>query len=616
MQPLPSRHRAAWAIRRRLVRAVACAAAIALASPCAQAGAEDQNGVIVRFHSSADAQEKAQVRQDADVRRTETLPVSGMEVVKPDPGVSVKESVAALERSPDVAYAEPDAPRRAFQVPDDQYFGLLWGLDNTGQAVGGATGTPGADIRGVVAWNTTVGSRDVVVAVVDTGVDLAHPDLAPNLWANPGETGGGKDTNGLDDDGNGLIDDKVGWDWVQGDNQPLDENGHGTHVAGTIAAQGNDGTGVTGVAWRASVMPLRVLDANGSGRVSDLVKAYQYAAGNGARIVNASLGGGSFSQAEHDAIAAAKDVLFVVAAGNDAANNDTTGSYPCDYNLDNIVCVAATDQNDQLASFSNYGTSSVQLAAPGVNIASAWPSDRWALLDGTSMATPHVSGVAALAVSANPSITVAGLRRALLSSVDSLPALQGRVTTGGRIDAARAVAAAQGVPPPPEPAPAPPASASPPAAPAPAVAAPPPPQAAPVPVPLAPSVAPNPAPDRVPPSVSISLAPRVSRAAALSRGIGLRLRCSERCTIRSELVVSGATARRLGLSRAGRQVVVARMQGRILRAGSLTTRLRPSAGARRRLARAAPVTLTIRAIATDPAGNRRARTARTVLRAP
>src|SRR3954471_13216368 len=240
------------------------------------------SGVVVRFKSTADAAERAAARAAADVEREQVLPVAGMEVVDPDSGVSVRESVAALERSDDVAYAEPDVRRTAFAAPNDPSFSPLWGLRNTGQTVGGTPGTPAADIDADLAWDTTVGSRDVVVGVVDTGVDVTHPDLAANVWVNPGENGAGRESNGLDDDGDGLIDDRMGWDWAAGDTQPLDENGHGTHVSGTIAGGGDDATGVAGMAWRASVMPLRVLDATGSGRVSDTIKAYGYAAAHGA----------------------------------------------------------------------------------------------------------------------------------------------------------------------------------------------------------------------------------------------------------------------------------------------------------------------------------------------
>jgi thermitase len=575
-------------------------------------GPAPASGVVVRFKPTADAGERAAARATADVKREQALPVAGMEVVKPGPGVSVQESVAALERSNDVAYAEPDVRRTSFAAANDPYFSLLWGLRNTGQTVGGTPGTPDADIDADLAWDTTVGSRDVVVGVVDTGVDITHPDLGPNVWANPGENGAGRESNGVDDDSDGLIDDRMGWDWAAGDNQPLDENGHGTHVSGTVAARGDDATGVAGVAWRASVMPLRVLDSTGSGKVSDAIKAYGYAAAHGARVVNASLGGGASSRAERDALAAAPNVLFVVAAGNEGADNDATPAYPCDYALENVVCVAASDQNDRLAGFSNYGAGTVDLAAPGVNIASAWPDGQWALLDGTSMATPHVTGAAVLALAANPRLDTAGLRRALLSSADPLPALAGRVVSGGRLNAARAVAAATGSPPP--------ADDTAAAQPAPRPAAPQP-QAGPTtsaaPAPTAPAgapaatVAPARAPDRIAPGLTVAPV-RTTRAAALARGFRVTVRCSERCTLSVRLTAAAATARRFGLTGTA---TLARTDARISSAGARTVVLRPSAGVRRRLARAKTVRLAVSTEATDAAGNRRARAAGITLRA-
>jgi subtilisin family serine protease len=581
-------------------------------------GPSPAGGVVVRFKSGVDAGERAQARDEADVRREQSLPVSGMEVVKPDPGVSVHASVAALERSDDVAYAERDVRRAAFAAPDDSFFGLEWGLSNGGQTVGGVAGTPDADIDADQAWDTTVGSADVVVGVVDTGLDLGHPDLATNVWSNPDERGAGRESNGVDDDGDGLVDDTTGWDWAAGDNQGLDENGHGTHVSGTIAGRADDAMGVAGVAWRARLMALRILDASGSGRVSDAIKAYGYAAVHGARIVNASLGGGSFSRAERDAIAAARDVLFVVAAGNEGADNDTTPSYPCDYDLPNVVCVAASDQHDELAGFSNYGATSVDLAAPGVNIASAWPGARWALLDGTSMATPHVAGAAVLALAANPRLDTAGLRAALLSSVDALPALAGRVATGGRLNAARAVAAAAGTPAPDTavgaqaPRPSTPAAPAPtprttPAATAPSAPAPTAPVAAP-----AQTVAPARAPDRIAPGLTVRAPARLELRRAQANGVRVTARCSERCTVRLTLVGDRATARRLRLT----SKVLALGEAHISTAGAMTRILRLSATARRRFARVRTVRLKLTAQATDPAGNRRTRSVALTLRAP
>lgn len=405
--------------------------------------------VLVRFHADADAGERREARRDADADFVEPLPLSGLQVVDPEPGVAVDEAVAALERSPDVLYAEPDALRTTAATPNDQFFNLQWGLRNTGQLVRGTTGAPGADIDATSAWNIATGNTGVAVGVLDSGVDVSHPDLNSNIRRNPGETGGGRETNRLDDDGNGFRDDVTGWDWVQDDNSPNDGDGHGTHVAGTIGARGNDGTGVTGVAWQAGLVPLRVLDDNGSGSVSDLIQGYAYAQRNGIRIVNASLGGSGSSQSERAALVAAPNVLFVVAAGNDGVDNDTTGSFPCNYDLANVVCVAASDSFDALPGFSNYGAGTVDLAAPGVNVLSTSPGNRTAWMSGTSMATPHVAGVAALVRSLRPSASVAAIRATLLGSVDVMPSLRGCVATGGRLNAYRALSGAAQIPPPP-----------------------------------------------------------------------------------------------------------------------------------------------------------------------
>ncbi len=352
----------------RLVDGESSLATVSAGGTAAEPRAEN---VIVRFEPGTAAGERAEARSDADVRVEETLPLPNTQLVAPDAGQSPAEAAEQLERSPAVRYAEPDAPRRAFAVvPDDRYFGVQWGLNNSGQSVGGTAGTVDADIDAPEAWQLTTGSAAVTVAVIDSGVELDHSDLAGAIWRNAGESGDRREYNGADDDGNGLIDDWRGWDWVEGDNDPTDANGHGTHVAGTVGARGNDGRGVARVAWDVSLMPLRTLGADGSGYVSDVIRAYGYAGARKAHVVNASLGGSAFSRAERDAIAAAPQTLFVVAAGNDGADNDREPSYPCNYTLDNVVCVAATDQRDGVADFSNYGATTVDLAAPGVNVAS------------------------------------------------------------------------------------------------------------------------------------------------------------------------------------------------------------------------------------------------------
>jgi subtilisin family serine protease len=498
------------------------------------------------------------------------LGVPGLELVRVKG--SVPSAIAALEANPAVAYAEPNWIYHAEAVPNDPRYSQLWGLTK---------------INAPAAWNTTTGSAAVKVAVVDTGIATDHLDLSANVVP--------------------------GFDFVQGDADPRDFNGHGTHVAGTIGARGNNAIGVTGVDWQVSLMPVRVLDGNGSGSNANVSAGFAYACSHGASIVNASLGGTGYSSAMRDAIASAScaNTLFVVAAGNNGANNDSTPHYPCNYgappdNLANVVCVAATDQNDVLANFSDYGQS-VDLAAPGVNIPSTWPaydtlasegfedpfanwttytaagvpfgrstthaggaysatdspaggysanSDTWLYrstsmaslagrvgchltynlrldtqlnhdffhvfgsadglnfsgnqwsgstggsfvalttdvsaydgsasffpalrlasdgdavtgdggylddlalqclkptaedyntISGTSMATPHVTGVAALVKAAHPSYTVAQLKNAILSGVDRVASLNGRVATGGRLNACKAVGCGAALKPP------------------------------------------------------------------------------------------------------------------------------------------------------------------------
>ena len=293
----------------------------------------------------------------------------GLRRVALDKGVTVERAIAQLEARADVVYAEPNYLVRAAAVPNDSRFGELWGLHNTGQRVQGVSGSSDADIDAPEAWNLTTGSANVTVAVLDSGVAYDHPDLVPNMWVNGAEVAG----NGVDDDRNGFVDDRRGWDFVSDDNAPTDQQGHGTHVAGTIGARGNNDvagggtTDVAGVAWNVRLMPVRVLNEAGEGSSADLIAGIDYARRNGAQIGNLSLGARFASQAMYDALAAAGGVTWLAAAGNDWMDVDLWGHYPCKFDLANIVCVAATDQRDQLASFSNYGATSVDLAAPGVS---------------------------------------------------------------------------------------------------------------------------------------------------------------------------------------------------------------------------------------------------------
>jgi large repetitive protein len=411
--------------------------------------------VLVKFKSETPAVIEQGVHAAMGAVRKRELGLRGGRVtqVRLPHGMTVEEGVTRYRNNANVEYAEPNYLRHTLVVPNDTRFGELWGLNNTGQPVNGVHGTADADIDAPEAWDVTTGSSNVVVAVVDSGVDRSHPDLAANIWTNAGEVPG----NGVDDDGNGFIDDVHGWDFVDNDNDPNaeDDISHGTHVSGTIAAVGNNSVGVTGVMWTAQIMPVRFIDAMGEGGLAEEVMAIQYAIDNGAKIINASFGGAGFSLTEYNEIAAANaaGLLLVAAAGNEKANNDAIPSYPASYDvshvvqgishpgLPNIIAVAATTQTDALASFSNYGITSVHLGAPGTNILSTvnMPTVGYAFYQGTSMATPHVTGVAGLVASVDPSLTPAEIRRAIVNSVDKKSLLASKVLSGGRLNAFGAV---------------------------------------------------------------------------------------------------------------------------------------------------------------------------------
>ena len=371
------------------------------------------------------------------------------------PGASTQDVLGWASRTTGVSYVEPDFVIAPTIASNDPSRGQLWGLDNTGQS----GGVVDADIDAPEAWNTTTGSRNVVVAVIDTGMDYKHPDLAANTWRNPGEVAG----DGIDNDRNGFIDDVRGWDFANNDANPMDDNGHGSHVSGTIGAVGNNGTGVVGVNWQVSIMPLKFLDASGSGSTSAAVAAINYATrmrrdfGINVVATNNSWGGGGLSTALRDAIdaGAGAGILFVAAAGNESNNNDATPAYPASYTGTSVISVAATDRSNRLASFSNYGATGVDLAAPGVSILSTTPNNSYASYSGTSMATPHVTGTVALLAAANPQATAAQIRTAILSSTTPVAGLTGKVATGGLLNAAAALQALGAAAPAPTPTPTP-----------------------------------------------------------------------------------------------------------------------------------------------------------------
>jgi subtilisin family serine protease len=345
---------------------------------------------------------------------------------------SVNAAVQASQADPNIEYAEPNYIYTKFEpapraTPNDPRFDELYAMQNSNDA----------DIDAVEAWDTQQGSKDILVGVIDTGVDYNHEDLSANMWRNPGESGDGKENNGVDDDGNGYVDDVFGWNFQGDNNDPLDDNGHGTHVSGTIGAVGNNGTGVVGVNWQVSIMALKFLDANGSGELADAIPAIIYAADMGAHLTSNSWGGGGFSQAMQDAIEYARDrsSIFVAAAGNNGLNNDDFANYPSNYDVANVIAVAANDRNDNLASFSNTGKKTVDLSAPGVDILSCQPGNSYQTLSGTSMATPHVSGVLGLTLAQYPGISYRDAMIRVLGSVDIKSQFNNTTATGGRLNA-------------------------------------------------------------------------------------------------------------------------------------------------------------------------------------
>lgn len=359
-------------------------------------------------------------------------------------GVDVQTALGLYQGDPNVLYVEPDYRLELNRMPNDPGFWQLWSLHNGGQD----GGIFDVDIDAPEAWDVTTGSESLIVAVIDTGIDYRHPDLAANMWVNRGEIPG----NGIDDDRNGYIDDVYGYDFANRDGDPMDDHFHGTHVAGTIGAVGDNEIGIVGVNWRVQLMALKFLDASGGGYTSDAIAALNYAVANGAKVSNNSWGGGDFSQAFLTALrnASARGHIFVAAAGNDSSDNDQYPFYPANYNVENVVSVAATDGADKLAWFSNYGRRTVDLAAPGVNIYSTLPTrmtpamrdsglpTEYGTLSGTSMATPHVTGVIALVQGLHPDWSVSQVIQQVLQTTDAVPGAA-RTISGGRLNAAGAV---------------------------------------------------------------------------------------------------------------------------------------------------------------------------------
>jgi len=406
---------------------------------------------IVKFRTAPAAGDVQQLGQQHDLDRMERAGRAGALRIR-SRSRSAADLVRRLAANPNVEYVEPNYILRAVAQPDDPQFPQLWGLLNTGQTINGVAGTPGVDIHATDAWDVTVGSRDNVVAVIDTGVDYTHPDLADNIWSAP-------DAFTVTIAGLQITCPKGshGFNAITKVCDPMDDNVHGTHVSGTIGGVGNNGVGVTGVNWTASIMASKFLDANGSGTLADALNAISFVIqakqafastlGANVRVMSNSWGGGNFSQAMLDEInlANTNDMLFVAAAGNNSSSNDSLPFYPASYNAPNVIAVAATSNLDQLAYFSNYGATTVHLGAPGVDIVSTAPNNGYLMASGTSMATPHVSGAAMLVLS-RCSLSTADLKGALIASVDAVPALAGKTTSGGRLDVNGALRACTALP--------------------------------------------------------------------------------------------------------------------------------------------------------------------------
>jgi subtilisin family serine protease len=391
--------------------------------------------VLIKFKIPVRLQDIQNIVPELRVFKNYRFPSFSIWRMKIPPHRTVEEILNIYRKHPLIEYIEPNFYAYGVSIiPNDPNFNQLWFLHNWGQT----WGTPDSDMDAPEAWTFTTGSTDIIVAVIDTGVDYNHEDLYPNMWTNPYEIPG----NGIDDDNNGYVDDIYGINAIDGSGNPMDDHNHGTHVAGIIGAVGNNGKGVVGVSWKVKIIACKFLDSSNVGTYADAIECLLYILnlknkGIDVKLTNHSWVGSSFSRALSDAISAHHEagILFIAAAGNHSSNNDVTPVYPASFTHPNIIAVAATDHNDQLAVFSNYGVASVHVAAGGVNILSTIRNNGYDLSWGTSMATPYVSGLAALIWAKNPCLNHLQVKDIILNNVDRIPALNGKVLTGGRINA-------------------------------------------------------------------------------------------------------------------------------------------------------------------------------------
>jgi subtilisin family serine protease len=518
--------------------------------------------VVVGFAPNATGAQRAHVAGQFGLR--DAHPVLGARVQSfrvPD-GTSTSKLVTRLEGADAVAYAEPDGRTHSTMSSDFDTTGGQWALlrEEAPQAWSGLTATGPA------------------VAVVDSGADFTHPDLTNVQWQNPAET-----VNGRDDDGDGFVDDVSGWDWVDGDNSPDDDYGHGTHVTGSVGARPHDALAVTGVSFTSPVASLRVLDADGGGYNSDVAAAFDYAGRMGFRVVNASLSSPTYSQAIADAIAAHPNTLYVAAAGNDAADNDTRTAVPCTVPAANVVCVAASTPDDALASFSDWGARTVDLAAPGTTIRSSYLYGGYASFSGTSMAAPQVAGAAALLLAERPDATAPQMHDALTDGTDPSAALDGKVAAGGRLNISRALQAMTAMP-----------TQAPPQPPAP--------RAAPVATPITPQTQQPASPPAAPePTATPSVlpdAPKHGTAPAASPRLRVvsarRVTASSKSTLRVKVTLTGAPSARCTVRlRSGHRSLASARQVTVNAGSVATVTLRLTRFAHTQLRRHRPVHATV-----------------------
>lgn len=414
--------------------------------------AANYNGFIVKFKKGSAASLTSSNRFPG-IEKLVSTPSGEFAKVKDLSSLSIE----SFLQNPDIEYIEPNyiltLPFYTKEVDnsetDDTIFAPIvndpryskqWGFRNLGTNSGGifSRGKSGEDINVEKAWQTTRGNKDLVVAVIDTGIDYTHPDLKNQMWANEAELNGKK---GIDDDANGFVDDIYGYDWVNKDGDPMDDNDHGTHCAGNIGAEHNNNEGIAGVMGGVKLMGLKFLSKGGSGETIDAIEAVNYAVKMGAKVTSNSWGGDEYSKALEEAIANANSagVLFIAAAGNESNNNDSKPTYPASYTLPNLITVASFTGNGSKSSFSNYGIKTVHIAAPGSSIYSTLPKGKYGNMSGTSMATPIAAGVAGLILSIYPDLTPQEVKEKLIKSSTVTTALDGITTSNGRVNAASAI---------------------------------------------------------------------------------------------------------------------------------------------------------------------------------